>query len=155
MLKEIRNKIVAAVGNILQVFHKWDHVEFMGDFVSVADRTFVCDDQGNYPSELTVMVGKLDMSMPYNVDPEATVHIHPKGIDVYYHDTREEVSITSNNVNPNVMPGDGHDIFMWVRFAPHIVEAYRHAFKPEKAKQSEGGDEGESSGREADRGRDS
>jgi hypothetical protein len=140
MLNEIKNKFVAVICNTLQLFHKWDHVEFLGDYVSVADRTFECDENGNYPSELTVMVGKLDMSMPYNVDPEATVHIHPKGIDVYYHDTREEVNITSSHINPNIMPGDGRDIFMWVRLAPHLVEAYRYAFKPETDKDAEGGE---------------
>lgn len=140
MLNEIRNKIVAVVGNVIQMVHKWDHVQFLGDFVSVADRTFECDDNGNYPSELMIRVGKLDMSMPYNVDPEATVNIHPKGVDIYYHAAGKEVTITSSHVNPNVMPGDGRDIFMWVRIAPHLVEAYRYSFKPKTTKQSEGGE---------------
>ena len=140
MLNSLRNKLTSIICNLIQMVHKWDHVLFMGDFISVADRTFECDENGNYPSELTVMVGKLDMSMPYNVDPEATVHSHPRGADIYYHDTGAEVNITSSHVNPNVMPGDGNDISMWVRLSPHIVKAYRYAFKPETNKDAEGGE---------------
>ena len=139
MLNSLRNKLVAMACNLIQTVHKWDHILFMGDFVSVADRTFMCDENGNYPSELTVMVGKLDMSMPYNVDPEATVHIHPRGANIHYRYTGDTVNITSSHINPNVMPGDGRDISMWVRLAPRIVEAYRYAFKHKQEAEASSG----------------